>query len=383
MVLRLSLAANLSLLLLGASGCRGTATLLGAIVCQGIADPVISDSADNMAFRGLDAGTRPRIRPGSYASSTAGVHFLDPGDLGSHGYRYSWSEKNGIVYACGAGHVDIAHVRKAADWTGFLAATTFESLKREEIEFSFKLREPSRYFVKLTYPENWERLAPKDKERIAHHVSIELGQYFAYVAATWHEILTWFGYRPKAFQSEFPSAFSWEDVFSNLLGTHIAVLALEDAEHDFSESVTLALDRELKNLGAQPAQTARRAAEKVRGLWFSRPLFFTIMQRRNFDVGLNDGLVTPWLVPSLPECQGAQAQPLPIPKLDLLHEHGFSMKLEIEPREWEKDKILRIVLPDAKKRGKRLEPAVDFPRIMDYIKKDAVRRYGPDVDDAG
>lgn len=383
MVLRLSLAACLSTLLLGASGCQGTATLLGAIVCQGIGEPAVPDSTGHAAFRGLDARTRPRIRPGSYASSTAGVHFLDPGDLGSHGYRYNWSEKNGIVYTCRAGHVDIAHVRKAADWTGFLAVTTFESLKGGATEFSFKLIEPSRYFVKLTYPENWEHLAAKDREQIAHDVSIGLGQYSAYVAATWHEILTWFGYRPKGFQSEFPSAFSWEDMFSNLLGTHIAVSALKDAERDFSEAVTLALERELKNLGAKPAQTARRAAEKVRGLWFSQPLFFTVMQRRNFDVGLSDGLVMPWLVPSLPECEAAQARPLPIPRLDLLGEHGFSMKLEIEPREWEKDKILRIVFPDARKRGKRIEPAVDLARIMDYIKEDAVRKYGPDVHGAG
>lgn len=52
------------------------------------------------------------------------------------------------------------------------------------------------------------------------------------------------------------------------------------------------------------------------------------------------------------------------------------MKLEIEPREWEKDRILRTVYPDKKK---RLEPARHFACIMDYIKDDAVKKYGPDV----
>jgi len=401
MVLRLSLITYLSLFLIGVSGCQEGTTLLGAIVCQGIGRPVGPNPANPLGFRGLDARIPPRIRPGSYASPTPGVRFLDGERIGPHSYWYSWSERNGIVYTCKAGHIDIAHVRKAADWTGFLAAITLECLHNNETEFSFKLREPSLYFVKLTYPADWEGLAKKEQERIARDVSVNLGQYFAYTAATWHEILTWFGYQPKAVQSEFQSAFSWEDVFSNLLGTHIAVLALEDTEHDFSQAVTLALDRQLKELGAQPGQTARRAAEKVWGLWFSRPLFFTVMQRRNFDVGLNDGFVTPWLVPFVPECEGAQAQSLPVPELDFLGQYGFSMKLEIEPREWEKDKVLRIVFgfgapkrtlsrlgnpfpldgvpPDVKKRGKRLEPAVDFPRIMDHIQADAIRRYGPDV----
>ena len=227
-MLRLLVVAYLSLLSLGASGCQESATLLGAIVCQGICESSVSDPADQLSYRGLDARIPPRIRPGSCASATVGVNFLNPRHLGSHGYRHNWSEKNGIVYTCKAGHIDIAHVRKAADWTGFLAAKTLVHLMKEETEFSFKLREPSLYYVRLSYPENWERLPQKERERIAYVVSVKLGQYFAYIAATWHEILTWFDYAPKGFLSELHSAFSWEDMFSNILGTYIAVLALQD-----------------------------------------------------------------------------------------------------------------------------------------------------------
>ena len=45
----------------------------------------------------------------------------------------------------------------------------------------------------------------------------------------------------------------------------------------------------------------------------------------------------------------------------------------------EKGKILKIVYPDSKKRGKRIEPAVHFPAIMDYIERDAEKKFGRDV----
>jgi hypothetical protein len=55
------------------------------------------------------------------------------------------------------------------------------------------------------------------------------------------------------------------------------------------------------------------------------------------------------------------------------------MRLEIEPREWERKRVLRIVHPDAGRRQKRIEPAVHFPEIMDHIARDAERRYGADA----
>jgi len=333
-----------------------------------------------LAFR--DAKSPPRIRMSCYASSTVGTTFADPEHLGLHGYSYGGSEKTGIVYTCKAGHIDIAHLRKAADWTAFLAEKTLEQLRKNRTAFSFKLYEPSRYFVKISYPQKWKDLSYAEKEIISRHLSIRLGQYFAYVGCTWHEILTWFGYRSIGFYPEFPSAFSWEDSFSNLLGTHIASMALRDAGHEYDESMTIALYRELKKLDVQPRRTAIRAAEDVKGLWYSGDFLFLVeMKGRNFDIGLDDGYVTPLIVPSASECEGIVAQPYPVPNLDLLSKYGFSVKLEIEPREWEKDKILKVVYPGSKKIEKRLEPAIHFARIMDYIKEDAAKRYGRDVND--
>ena len=66
------------------------------------------------------------------------------------------SEKNGQVYTCKAGHIDLAHLRKSADWTAVLAKKTFKCLMKDKRKFSFELREPSTYYVTLTYPDNWK-----------------------------------------------------------------------------------------------------------------------------------------------------------------------------------------------------------------------------------
>ena len=55
-----------------------------------------------------------------------------------------------------------------------------------------------------------------------------------------HEILTWHGFRCVGFLPEFLSAFSWEDSFSNLLGTVVASKALRDTEHPYDEAMTIA-----------------------------------------------------------------------------------------------------------------------------------------------
>jgi hypothetical protein len=278
------------------------------------------------------------------------------------------------VYTCEGGFIDIAHVRGAIDRTAFIAAKVFDALKRHETEFSFKLTEPSLYFVQLVPPEDWNDLSWKEREEIAQAISIRLGQYFAFTACTWHEILTWFGYKSVGLYPEFHSSFSCEDTFSDLLGSSIGAAVLQDTEQAFDEGVTLALDRELKKLGVQTRDTARRATKAVEGRWFSGGLLFVDTKRRNFDIGLNDGFITPWIVPALSSCGGEKARSYPIPNPDFLYEYGFSLKFEIEPREWEKGKILRIVYPDVKERRNRLEPAIHFAPIMDYIKNDAVRR---------
>jgi hypothetical protein len=74
----------------------------------------------------------------------------------------------------------------------------------------------------------------------------------------------------------------------------------------------------------------------------------------------------------------SQPEPCPAPNLDFLADYGFSMELQIEPREWQKKKILAIT--GKHNPANRITPVIHFPLIMEHIKKKARDRYGPDVD---
>lgn len=322
--------------------------------------------------------SRPRTRVGSLATSTVSTPFRGCSNLGRHSYRYNVVEKNGIVYTCSGGHLDIAHLRNSADWTAHLSALAYYQMKEGVGEFSFELDEDTGCHVHVDYPPDWDCRDDADKALLLYDVATGLGRYFAYHASIWHEIVTWFGYKSTGFYSEFASAFSWEDMYSNLLGCHIGYAAMYDTQHTFDEAVTLGLQAELKKLGPQPKNIARHASDLVRGQWFSGEQPAVIMMGRNFDIGLDDGRVTPWLVPDLTACLDAQPHLLDAPKLDFLAEHGFAVRFEVEPRLWEKTRILAILYPNGEKH-ERFEPARQLHVVMDYIRRDGARRYGTDL----
>lgn len=315
----------------------------------------------------------PKVRVGYLPTSTIGISFPDPNNLGKHSYQFNPFEKGGIVYTCKAGHIDIDHIRGSADAAKYLISRSRETLMRRKEGFSFTFTmERSAHEIKFSYPENWDSLAQNEKERIADDISFAVGHYMAFNATAWHEILTWFGVRFAGFEPEFNSAFSWEDVYSNLLGAKLAVEAIKDPNHSYNEAMTLAINRELKKLGVQSAKTAKYASEKMRGKWFTGNIFVDTL-RRNTDIGL-DGFVTPVIVPGI-----CEDKPLsyPVPNLDVLSKYGFSIQYTILPKEFEKGKILRIIYPDGN--GKTIEPARDFRKIMEFIEKQAVEKYGYDI----
>jgi len=327
-------------------------------------------SGSRFSLKGITS--KPKSRMGYYPSDTVGTQFRGP-DIGKHSYKGSLSEKIGIVFTCRAGHIDISHLRKTADWTAYLASKTYRHLMENEEVFSFKLKDGSTHFVELTYPGNWGDLSEEDKEKNAREISIGLGEYFSYAGNTWHEIITWFGYKSLFPFSDFPSAFSWEDSFSNVLGSYIGAKALRDDKHSFNEAVTIALDDELKRLDVQPKSVAKKTSAKIKGKWYTGALTFVSMKKRYFDIGLDDGYITPIII-DIDECRGAEPLSFPVPNTGFLNKYGFSMKYEIEPRGGFGMKIQKIA------GKKRINPKTDFEIIMNDIKKQAIAKYGVDVD---
>ena len=197
----------------------------------------------------------------------------------------------------------------------------------------------------------------------------------AFNATLWHEILTWFGVHFIGFEPEFNSSFSWEDIYSNLLGTKLAVKALKDTKHEYNEAMTLAIDRKLKELHAQPRSTAIYAVEKMRGKWYTGFLNVDTI-RKNMDIGLDDGYISPVIVPGI--CYDAEPELLAVPTIGILQIYGFSIKHEIYPREWERGKILRTIYPDGN--GEKIEPDKHFATLMYHIKRQAVEEYDYIID---
>ncbi len=330
-----------------------------------------------------EAKSPPRPRIACLPTPTFGTRYLDPDNLSPHAYNFALWESDGIVYTCRGGHIDLTHLRKTADWTAYLAYHIRQALLDSKAHLAFKMHEPSRYQVRLQYPHGWKHLLPDERQEIARDASVKLGQYLAYVGSAWHEILTWYGYKGSGFFPEYHSSFSWEDNYSNALGSYIGVLALRDAEHDFVEAMALLIERELQALQVQPKGTAKDAAERVRGSWFTGGYLKVTMVKRHLDVGLDNGMVMPWLIPNVGACHGAAPKPYPVPTLAPLEEHEFHVTVEIEPREWERNEILRVVYPNPKGREARIEPAKHFGAIIEDIRATAVERYGPRADECG
>lgn len=310
----------------------------------------------------MDGGPRPRL--GSYPASSLPTKFLDVNSLGNHNYGIGFGENNGLVYTAKGGHIDIAHLRIAADNTRYLHDKVRAHLLNNDTEFTFKLNvEPSSYHVELMYPSYWQKIPQNYREKIADKMALDMSQYFTYTMTTWHEVLTWFGYKCVFFLPEFSSAFSWEDIYSNLLGTRLGAEAVEDNSHDYNRAMTILLKDELLDLNAQTRKTAKQAANEISDTTFAD-------LRKNTDIGLYDGFVTPTLAHRV--CNEASAQSLPVPTLDEVHNYGFAVNLEIEPKEFERGKILRIVHPDDG--HKKIRPSEDLPTVMGYIEKDAMER---------
>jgi hypothetical protein len=318
----------------------------------------------------------PRNRIGSLVSSKRVASYRKSSKFGTHSYGLGLSERNGIIYTCRGGHIDLAHLRNAADWTAYIASTSYNNIYEGNSKFSFKVYEGDICFVEMEYPAVWGYLSEEGKSVVARRIAFGMGEYFSYQFSVWHEIVTWYGYKSTGFYPEFSSAFTWEDMYSNLLGSRLGYLALNDNKHTFSEAVTLAIDGEMENLCLQSKGVAKKAARQMRSGNCKDYVSIANYKKRNFDIGLDDGFITPWIIPSAGDCEDAVAQSYRVPTLDFLDKYDFTVRYKIEPRVWEKDQIFSAVYGEDTRGNKLLDPSLQFGKIMNHIEQMAMQKYG-------
>ena len=330
---------------------------------------------------GCQVGSRPRLRVSDFFGNPWGMRYADPNDLGRHCLDACRDEKLGLVYTCRAGFIDIGHLREAADRTHYIAQITYKNLMQSKTNYSYRTVEPSRYSITLGYPNHWKDLSRREREAAAREISTQLGQYLAHTSLIWHEILTWYGFSSSGLFSENISAFSCEDPYSDVLGTRLAVAVLSDPrcfyeEAAYEKAMTVLIDETLKELDAQPIETSKQALEKIKGTWYEGGYYFFVeMKKRTLDVGLDDEVVSPWLVPGI--CPDAAPQDCPAPNFSFLNKNGFKIKVRLKPVEFQKGAIYKTL---GLKGSDRITPYIHFPIIIEGIRKEARHLVGDRVD---
>ncbi|EPO2325362.1 DUF4056 domain-containing protein [Escherichia coli] len=202
------------------------------------------------------------------AGTTGGHHYND--SLLPVSINGGAAEYNGIVWSAKGGFVDTAHVRDTADMTVSLNPGREELVQRRLV------------FRAFTPPSS-----PRERYILAAGMAARL----AWQLAAWHEIAQWYGFESVPGFSEEVSAFSPEDLWSNMLGARIAEsLILSGHVSDrrmYEVAMGQALRQVLTQLGAATHAGTRARLRQLDGLWWDSRRVLPdkwLLRRRNYDM---------------------------------------------------------------------------------------------------
>ncbi|MBI2188676.1 MAG: DUF4056 domain-containing protein [Acidobacteria bacterium] len=288
-----------------------------------------------------------------------------------HDYEnWFWTgETNGILYTCKGGFIDVGHVRDMADRTAYLAVQAHQMLPRGGVYLYQNQREGGTINVHFH--------AQNVKSGPA--IEIPLAQRIAYELGLWHEIWSWCD------ADERYSAFSPEDLYSNLTGTLIAAQVLSQMSlgnfdlADYNKRMGSAVPSALALLGAVAAADTQAAMDVVDvhknpagpGWWDSTKTLTLppdFIRKRHLGAFKE---VRPVLVPGANVC-GALAQPArwPVPEKD---GHGtslnfyYTLKVDVDT-----SVIPARFLPNP---SSTQITSADFPAIVEKIRADVLSQF--------
>ncbi|BDM64204.1 membrane protein [Shewanella sp. NFH-SH190041] len=216
-----------------------------------------------------------------------GHHRYNNGDLGVIGHLLGMSdENNGLLYTRLGGFIDSAHVRDTADYTYYLYQKLWPYIGEDH---SLMLSDELRQRQVVLYGTN-KVLDDVSKQQ----QGIKIAGLIAFKLAQWHEIAQWFGLISVAGWSEFSSAFSPEDLYSNMLGARLAmqVLALEPSldVQAFSQVFEQHFAQTLILLEVQSKAITRQYIKSLDGHWWDSKKRLPdkwILHKRDYDLSLS------------------------------------------------------------------------------------------------
>jgi hypothetical protein len=319
-----------------------------------------------VAFGDFDVLPRARVGclpfPGAFTLySSATVE-----ELGEHSYGDGNAETSrGIVYTVRGGFLDVAHIRNTADMTAYIHARVSHAVRAGWGCVRFRGQEPCVYTVELEYPASWAGLSARERAAAEEAYALALSQRLAVQVMTWHEILTWHGYKSTGLVSEEGSAFTYEDGPSHVVGALIAGDALRTAGSgaEFEAQVTVLLAQTLEELGAVGKDGLSEAVAAVEGDWWAGGKTL----RRHVKTGL-DGPLTAWLAPGLSFDDGSGPAVWELPDLGDVMGHDCTglAAVRIDPKVFEKGKVLRRLAET----DDLVCPERDFPVLIADIRSE-------------
>jgi hypothetical protein len=247
---------------------------------------------------------------------------IAPASLGPHSYAGDGTtrETNGILYTRRGGFIDTGHTREYADLTARLIVQLGPLLARGEGALRLESRD-GEVMVRVK-----SRVPPDELAS----TTARLAGRIAFQISVWVEITQHYGHTVMRGAEENFSAFTPEDLYSNLLGAHLGAAAAA-SELPYDRAMDALFVEALASLGATSAGETRRILDALDGRWWRSGTPWpaaTIPILRSFDIGPRVGPVL------APADVAAPASPLTldVPSED---DHGDALtdlyRLEIVP----------------------------------------------------
>ena len=127
--------------------------------------------------------------------------------------------------------------------------------------------------------------------------------------------------------------------------------------------MTQLINQELEALQVVPKERGIEIFESARGSWFTTDKLI----RRNMDIGYDDGMVTPCLIPGFTDEPPAS---LPIPTLEGLDKYGIQVTYTISSMYLQNGTLKRMAGVNSS-----VQPLKDYPTIMKKIEQEAIQKY--------
>ncbi|MFH0273904.1 DUF4056 domain-containing protein [Vibrio jasicida] len=199
------------------------------------------------------------------SSNEVGTHHYNDGSESVPGSLLGLNEEaNGLIFTELGGFIDTAHVRDTSDYTYYLF-----QLNRHYLGRAAHLDLPEELRVRrIRWYEHKNKLSEQENiERSAQAAALT-----AFRLAQWHEIAQWFGMVSVSGFKELASAFSSEDLYSNMLGANLAKQVLlsnpDLTPKSFSKAMDSAFQQALKDLQAQPKSVTKAKIQQLDGVWW-------------------------------------------------------------------------------------------------------------------